>query len=398
MKFKLDFKRMFGRVTDALFALGLTDPNAFHGAVRPILQGHAEGDIGKAQELALEGLQQHLHVIKQHSDGFLKQLSDDLSLESVMVPVAGRLTTPVGTGCGMDPNADALEVFSLLFGFQLPGPVTVQPHERDARPFQDDARRADLFVPSTLASRGLDYFLENLRRYRAGGGEGIVVAGIVGVPDGPGGLDQAHQEMRCLLEALIAEVDGFVWTPYAASCEALMSQAEFRRTAERMTDIAAGKLKLVEMPACEAVAQDAWLGLVEAFLSGGGDGVVAVGGLEVPRSRLPDPDRWPFDTALLCGASLADYRQRAIEEVRRRHATAFLAACGGFHSRDEAFRACEYANVIVENEAFTRYGPGIARRLLNKLVLRLNHLQRKGVIESNRLADYQQRRWFPREE
>jgi hypothetical protein len=49
--------------------------------------------------------------------------------------------------------------------------------------------------------------------------------------------------------------------------------------------------------------------------------------------------------------------------------------------------------VIVENEALTRFGPGIARLLLSKLALRLNFLHKQGAIPSARLIDYQRAQW-----
>ena len=116
-------------------------------------------------------------------------------------------------------------------------------------------------------------------------------------------------------------------------------------------------------------------------------------GREVPREQTPNPACWPFESAIQCGASLAAYRQTAIEAARQAFPTVFIAACGGFHRREEAFRACEHANVIVENEAYTRYGPGIVLQLLHKLVLRLRYLQRAGQIDSEELWDFQQARW-----
>ena len=105
-----------------------------------------------------------------------------------------------------------------------------------------------------------------------------------------------------------------------------------------------------------------------------------------PSSSTPNPACWPFETAIQCGGSLAAYRQTAIEAARRTFPSLFIAACGGFHRREEAFSACEYANVIVENEAYTRYGPGIALQLLHKLVLRLRFLQRAGQIDTRSLS------------
>ena len=49
--------------------------------------------------------------------------------------------------------------------------------------------------------------------------------------------------------------------------------------------------------------------------------------------------------------------------------------------------------MIVENEAYTRFGPGIARMLLNKLALRLKVFQREGQPDAATLHAYQQGRW-----
>jgi hypothetical protein len=90
---------------------------------------------------------------------------------------------------------------------------------------------------------------------------------------------------------------------------------------------------------------------------------------------------------------VAPYRQRAIADARQAFPSAFIAACGGFHRRDDAFDACRYANVIVETEAFTRYGPGLARSLLGKLALRLRYLQKQGLTEAADLTTYQELQW-----
>jgi hypothetical protein len=70
-----------------------------------------------------------------------------------------------------------------------------------------------------------------------------------------------------------------------------------------------------------------------------------------------------------------------------------LAACGGFHNGGEAISACEHANVIMETEAFTRYGPGMARKLLARLSRRMSFLQKSGRVESGRLIDLQKQLW-----
>lgn len=393
MHFRIDFDKLFGKAVDRLFALALTQPGTFHGAARPILQGHAGGDIVKAQALALEGLQTHLHVIKRHSDRFLECFDDHLSYAGLRVPVAGKLTTPVGSAAGLDPNAEGLESLSYLYGLQMPGPIALQPHHPAEMPFQEDARREDLYVPPTYASQGLVPVHDRLREYREAGGTAVILPAIVGCCRSAADESDLLRELETMAEALTPYADGFVWLPALAGWPGVWCPQTCRRAAQAMSAAAPGRLLLVEMPAFENSGERNWLDLVGAFSDGGGAGIVAAGGREVPRDQTPNPARWPFETAIQCGASLAAYRQTAIEAARRAFPSLFIAACGGFHRREEAFQACQYANVIVENEAYTRYGPGIALQLLHKLVLRLRFLHRDGQIESEELWGFQQSRW-----
>ena len=66
MAFKFDIKATLGKAADAMFAMALVDTTTFYGAARPILLGHSDGDILKAQELVLEGLQDHIHVVQAY--------------------------------------------------------------------------------------------------------------------------------------------------------------------------------------------------------------------------------------------------------------------------------------------------------------------------------------------
>jgi len=393
MSFKIDFQRLFGKAVDSLFSMGLTSPATFNGAVRSILHGHSDGDINRAQSLAIEGLQAHLHVVKRHSEGFLERFDERVSYEPVKVPFAGRQVVPIGTAPGMDLNAEALEPFSYLFGFQMPGPVLFEPREMQEAPFVDDPTRGDLFVPPEFPSRGLPDFVQNLQAYREAGGQAVILPSVLGLPQQAGSQQAARRQLESMLVELAPDSDGFVWCPAAARSSELMSEREFRATAELMLRVAGDRLKLVEMPPYEPPNRDGWLSLVSAFLDGGGDGLVAVCGMEVPVTRLPKGERWPFATAVLCGRSLASYRQRAIEDARRAFPQALIVASGGFYSRDEAFRACQFANLIADTEGFTRYGPGLSRTMLKKLAQRLSFLQREGETAAETLVEYQQQFW-----
>ncbi len=393
MSFKVDFRSLLGKAADYFFAKALTEPGSFHGAARPILHGHAGGDIARARALAVEALRDHLHVVRENSHRFLQQYDDRLSFDIVRVSVAGHWVTPVGTACGLDADADGLVPLSCLFGFQMPGPVTELPCLAEAMPFQEDARRENLFVPPVVASRGLRYVVQNLRQYRDEGGTAVILPGVVArVSDGEP-LDDSVRQLERMLNALAPLVNGFVWTPQYTGVRAVFQPEEFAQTARVMAQAAPGHLKLVELPAWDAARQAEWMALVAAFLTSGGDGVVAVSGREVNRDRLPSPDDWPYEQAILCGADIASFRQRAVAAVRREFPSAFIAACGGIHRGAVAFEVCQNANVIAENEAFTRYGPGLGRTMLKRLANRIQYLQRHGLTEAENLVMYQQRRW-----
>lgn len=322
MDFRLDFHQLFGAAADKLFALALTQPVTFHGGARPLLQGQAEGDIAKAQALALEGLHTHLHVLKRQSDKFLKRFNDDISYADLLVPVAGRLTTPVGTAAGLDPDADGLEPLSYLYGVQIPGPVSCAPRQFDHLPFQEDARRDDLYVPAIGNSQGLQHFSERLQAYCASGGNTVISPALQTAAISESRARDPISCLEMLAGSLVRFADGFVWTGAIHLDQTADAEALFREAARALRKIAPDKLLLVEMPAFKAEAEQTWLRQIGRFLSGGGDGIVAIGGRIVPREKLPQPDKWPFDVAVQCGAS-----QAASARPRNGRSPAIIISC-----------------------------------------------------------------------
>ena len=220
--------------------------------------------------------------------------------------MAGRQVLPIGTSHGLDANADGLDVLSFLFSFQTPGPVTVSPTVVGNAPFQEDSRYVDILIPCTFASRGLDYYRNNLATYREAGGTAVVLAAIVGLPGRYDDVPRALNEIGLLLDALREYVDGFVWTPQLAEGTALLTPEVFAATATKMAASGADLLKLVELPPCNEADRDDWLALADAFLSNGGDGIVAVGGQRVLQKDVPRPQHWPFESAFRMGGSLTE--------------------------------------------------------------------------------------------
>ena len=156
-------------------------------------------------------------------------------------------------------------------------------------------RRSDLYVPTDISSRGLDYVADRLREYcrsRWTGGHPAVVGDRLSRFDGRGicrGRTAGDGRRSS------PYVEGFVWTPLGA--------ADFAEAATAAGQRRGQPAKLVDLPAYAEQEGPVWLDRVSAFLSNGGDGIVAVRGLEVPRSCVPDPAQWPYETPFRCGAT-----------------------------------------------------------------------------------------------
>ncbi|MHB9080181.1 MAG: hypothetical protein ACYC3X_22125 [Pirellulaceae bacterium] len=141
---------------------------------------------------------------------------------------------------------------------------------------------------SAVTSRGLDYVRDRLRAYRQAGGGAIIVPALAGRCGLEAAVAPLLREIETMAETLAPYVDGFVWVPALAGCSGIWSPHHFRSAAQSMSAAATGRLLLVEMPAFEPVDTNSWLNLVDAFVDGGGDGLVAVGGREVSREHLLD--------------------------------------------------------------------------------------------------------------
>ncbi len=239
----------------------------------------------------------------------------------------------------------------------------------------------------------MDYVVEKIRRYREQGGTAVILPSLTASRTPRTTTDDAIQQLESMLSALEPLVDGYVWSPSWAGTQELLSERELARAAQLMSVSAQRKLNLVEMPPCEDHDRGQWLKLAEAFLANGGDGLVAVGGIPITAERIPAAARWPDGQAMMFGRSQAPYRQRAIEAARLEFPTAFIAACGGIHDRGDAFKVYEHANVIMETEAFTRYGPGLSRVLLKSVAARLRVLHKREEICSANLETFQTSRW-----
>jgi dihydroorotate dehydrogenase len=351
------------------FSWGVLHPRFFRWVVRREAYRRAKGDPEKVHELALEAI--------RNFDDILAELSPQFEFPRLRVDLKGQNVFPFGIAAGLDKNADALLPLSRIFGFLEPGTVVVKPREGNPRPrLYADVAHDDVYNAQGFPSRGLSYFLADLRRYREAGGDKPVYVSICGIPPTPDQIEEAHAELEQLVKALDPYADGFVWNPFSpntAALRALREPEEFRKSAELISRLAgANKLKLVKMGPCESTEATAWLNLANGWMEGGGDGVVAVNTYLTPRNRIP-MEKWGYPTAGRSGRFLQRYRQRAIELTRKQIPNSIIIATGGIDSAEQAWAAFEAgADALEGYTPYTFSGFGLLLKIAKGLEARLN--------------------------
>ena len=293
------------------FEFGLDHPWFFERMIRPEAYRRACGDPEGVHELALETLNRYEAVLREHAA--------DFSFRNLRVDIAGKSVAPFGTAAGMDKNGDALLPLSHLFGFMESGTVVVKPREGNARPRVAVGEYGDLYNAQGFPSKGLDYFLENAKRYHGSGNDAAHLVSVCGLPLGPDALDTAAEELHELVTRVGSYADGFVWNPFSPNTDALKALRtphEFRRNAEQIAKDAPNHLRLAKMGAYEDATAAEWLDLANAWMEGGGQGFVAVNTYPVKKEQVPS-ESWGYPAAGRSGRFLQPYRDRAIRMRER---------------------------------------------------------------------------------
>ena len=126
------------------------------------------------------------------------------------------------------------------------------------------------------------------------------------------------------------------------------------------------KLKLVKMGPYDddSSKRKEWLDLANAWLEGGGDGIVAVNTYLIPREKVPS-ENWGYQSAGRSGRFLQEYRQRAIRDARKNFPNAIIIATGGIDSAEQAWQAFEEgANAVEGYTPYTFKGFGLLLEML----------------------------------
>ncbi len=322
----------------------------------------------------------------------IKDSAKDFNFPELYVNVAGKQVMPFGTAAGLDKNGDALSPLSHLFGFLEWGTVVVQPRPGNNRPrVAVDEAANEVYNAQGFPHKGLEYALNKAALYHAQGGKAPLLTSICGIPPQPEQLDIAYQELDTLIEKLNIYSDGFVWNPFSpntGALKALRTPSEFRKSAELLSKKVGSKLKLVKMGPYdnEETKRKEWLGLVDAWMQGGGDGIVAVNTYMVPKEQVPSKD-WGYPSAGRSGTFLQDYRQRAIKDTRAAFPKAFIAAAGGIDSGEQAWNAfVEGANVLEGYTPYTFKGFGLIIEMATYVANKLRNLGYRSLQEYQRRA------------
>ncbi|MBI2583036.1 MAG: hypothetical protein HYW25_00065 [Candidatus Aenigmarchaeota archaeon] len=338
-----------------VFRRSLEDTRFFRRFARRTAYLLARGDPEAVHELALRELNRFEDVVAEVAPKF--------DFPDLHVGINGRSVMPFGTAAGLDKNGDALCPLSHLFGFLEPGTVVVQRREGNERPrvAVDDAN-GEIYNAQGFPNKGLYNFLRNAASYRERGGEAPLLISICGIPPEIGRFEMAYRELEELLDRLCPYADGFVWNPFSpntVALTALRTPEEFRRSADTIAEKAEGKLKLVKMGPYDRDGRQQWLDLVDAWIEGGGDGIVAVNTYMVPREKIPARN-WGYPSAGRSGPFLKEYRQLAVRDCRGAFPDSFIIATGGIDSGEEAWHALQAgADALEGYTPYTFHGFGL---------------------------------------
>lgn len=376
-----------------LFEVSLHQPLLFRYPIRWQLYRRNYKDAEDVHEYVLKLLKdpEVLRMLQRKKDFFA-------SPEKLKVRIGQKTMSPFGTAAGMDKNGDALEAFSYVFGFQETGTIVV--HERagnERTRVAADPANEDLYNAQGFPSKGLDYVEKKLKAFRETRGPApTILASICGLPlSADGALDIALQEMEVLLKTLGLYVDGFVWNPFSPNTEALSmlrTPAVFQKHAELMKKNAEHKLLLAKMGPYEDTKQEtkAYLGLVEAFLQGGGHGIVPVNTKSFPKEQIPVKN-WGYSSGGRSGKFLKPYMLRAVKDAREAFPAAVIVATGGIGSGRDAFDAVDAGATLLEGYTpYTYHGLGLKSQMERGL---LSEMRQRGYRSMEELQyDRRQRK------
>ena len=347
----------------------------------------SENDPEKVHERALELLNKYQDVVEK--------ISHDFDFPSLHIDIAGKSVMPFGNAEGMDKNGVALYPLSKLFGFVTMGTVPLNARGGNPRPrVFIDRKNGNGYNAQGFPSKGKKVAMENVKIYREKGGEKPLLVNVCGMPISEKDIGSSYEELENLVTDFAPYSDGIIWNPFSPNTAALgilRTPEVFRNSAEIISKKAGGKLKLVKMGPYDDNEKERskWLSLVDSFLEGGGDGIVAVNTYTVPKEKIPSA-KWGYPSAGVSGRFLQDFRQRAITDSRKNFGKdIFIISTGGIDSADEARRAFEAgANAIAGYIQYILNGFGLIKKMAGELEEKLRFEKYNSLKEFQKSRPY----------
>ncbi|MBI2172627.1 MAG: hypothetical protein HYT73_00250 [Candidatus Aenigmarchaeota archaeon] len=352
-----------------LFEQSLHHPLLFRHLVRPGLYRRSEGDPERVHDYVLGMLNDPDAVEVLRSNSYI---FDSPWLE---ISLNGQRVRAMGTAAGLDKDGDALKPLSLVYGFQEPGTVIVSQRRGNDRPTVAVGNADDLYNAQGFPSEGMNYFLSQIRYFRKTMPDYPIYVSECGLPlSEENAVETALAQMKVLLTELDPYVQGHVWNPFSPNTDALKllrTPEAFREHAGLMARHAPDKLRLVKMGPYEGDGMEQHLRLTEAFLDGGGHGIVGPNTKMVPKEQVPSK-RWGYKSAGRSGAPLKPYRLRMTADTHQVFPEAVIFACGGIFDGDDAYETFKLGATALESYTpETFYGPGLVARKQERVVDRL---------------------------
>ena len=251
---------------------------------------------------------------------------------------------PVGLGCGLDPEARAVNALARFgFGFLEIGPVTLAPL-RGAGPVERSDARQAILTPEPQENPGLAAIVEGLSRNPP---PGIPLLARLAVTPGAG-PERATGECRQMIEALAPFVDAFSVT--AAGGGDANDDAHFRALAQVVARAGPSRALLACVPPDSGDEAERVAGLA---LAAGVSGVLVDGGVH------PTPGRREI------GAPAREPALRTVARLRRRFGPGVtLVGAGGVHEPEDALHLIEAgASLVQVDSGLVFSGPGLPKRI-----------------------------------
>lgn len=315
--------------------------------------------------------------------------------EQLRVKIGGRLlASPVGMAAGFDKDCDMLEPTSYVFGYLNPGSVLLKPRKGNPqRRVAVDEEREALINAQGYPQKGLDYSLENLRRFagREKRGHAKVLLNFSGITD-EYTEDAVLDACREIITKTAPYVDlGFEdnrASPNTDFNKALQTPAFTKKMIDLMNShVPSGLLKASKVVPYSSLPpkdaeREARMASIKIFYENGGQAIVLGNTRPVDTRSNPLTKNFVRPIAGESGRPLFPYMLRMVQDVHKQFPDLAIIACGGIWGGEDAWQAVEKGATLVQlYTALTFRGFGVVREIHDTFKKKLGNDSLQGYID-----------------